>query len=229
MTPEVEQNHVSIAHGRAGWNRRQVLRGLGAWIALPALESLRPASLLAAGASPEQRLAVTATGAPLRTAFVYFPNGAIPASWWPKQEGSKPELSRTLQPLESSRGLLQVLGGLNHHTAEGGPDGPGDHARGNGTFLTGVRLKKSATDLRAGISFDQVLAHRFGHLTRFPSLDSPARRPARAGPAIPATRARTSTTCPGARQPRRYRPSPTPGSSSNGFLAPVRTASTAPI
>ncbi len=171
MTPEVEQNHVSIAHGRAGWNRRQVLRGLGAWIALPALESLRPASLLAAGASPEQRLAVTATGAPLRTAFVYFPNGAIPASWWPKQEGSKPELSRTLQPLESSRGLLQVLGGLNHHTAEGGPDGPGDHARGNGTFLTGVRLKKSATDLRAGISFDQVLAHRFGHLTRFPSLE----------------------------------------------------------
>jgi hypothetical protein len=37
--------------------------------------------------------------------------------------------------------------------------------------LTGVRLKKSATDLRAGVSIDQVIARRVGHLTRFPSLE----------------------------------------------------------
>ena len=52
-----------------------------------------------------------------------------------------------------------------------GPDGAGDHARGNGTFLTGVRLKKSATDIRAGVSIDQVIARQVGHLTRFPSLE----------------------------------------------------------
>lgn len=114
---------------------------------------------------------MTATGAPLRAAFVYFPNGAIPSLWWPKQEGPDVAFSRTLQPLESSRELVQVMGGLNHRTAEGGPDGAGDHARGNGTFLTGIRLKKSATDLRAGISIDQVLARKLGHLTRFPSLE----------------------------------------------------------
>jgi hypothetical protein len=32
-------------------------------------------------------------------------------------------------------------------------------------------LKKSATDIRAGISIDQVLAREVGHLTRFPSLE----------------------------------------------------------
>lgn len=50
---------------------------------------------------------------------------------------------------------LQVLGGLDQKSAEGGPDGGGDHARGNGVFLTGVRLKKSATDIRAGISIEK--------------------------------------------------------------------------
>ena len=38
-------------------------------------------------------------------------------------------------------------------------------------FLTGVRVKKSATDIRAGISIDQVIAREIGHLTRFPSLE----------------------------------------------------------
>jgi len=34
-----------------------------------------------------------------------------------------------------------------------------------------VRLKKSATDIRAGISIDQAIAREVGHLTRFPSLE----------------------------------------------------------
>jgi hypothetical protein len=60
---------------------------------------------------------------------------------------------------------------LDDKSAQAGEDGAGDHARANGTFLTGVRLKKSATDLRAGISIDQVMAREIGHLTRFPSLE----------------------------------------------------------
>jgi Protein of unknown function (DUF1552) len=152
----------------ANLNRRHFLRGVGVGVALPLFESLRPTRLLAA---PEARLATTAGGAPLRTVFVYFPNGAIPAAWWPTGEGADFRFGRTLAPLEPFRKDVQVLGGLDHKTAEPGPDGAGDHARGNGTFLTGVRLKKSATDIRAGVSIDQVLAKEYGHLTRFPSLE----------------------------------------------------------
>jgi hypothetical protein len=116
-------------------------------------------------------LATTSTGAPLRTAFVYFPNGAIPAAWWPTIEGNNFDLSRTLQPLASSQKEIQVIGGLDHLNATAGTDGGGDHARANGTFLTGVRLKKSATDIHAGISIDQTIAKQVGHLTRFSSLE----------------------------------------------------------
>lgn len=151
-------------------DRRRFLRGVGTLVALPAFTSLRPDGLLATESSAS-KLATTASGAPLRTAFVYFPNGAIPASWWPKGEGADFQWSRTLEPLEKHKDSLQILGGLDNVVAEGGPDGGGDHARGNGTFLTGVRLKKSASDIRAGVSIDQVLAKEYGHLTRFPSLE----------------------------------------------------------
>jgi len=152
-------------------SRRHFLRGLGACIALPVFESFNPAKTLAGSTAAAAKLATTATGAPLRTAFLYFPNGAIQSTWWPKGNGADFELSRTLQPLESVRQHLQVLGGLDHVNAAPGPDGAGDHARANGTFLTGVRMKKSATDIRAGISIDQVIAREVGHLTRFRSLE----------------------------------------------------------
>ncbi len=155
-----------LAERRLSLNRRSFLRGLGTAIALPAFASLRPFSALGA-TSP----GVTATGAPLRTAFVFFPNGAIPSAWWPKGEGRNFELGATLKPLEAHRKQIQILGGLDHRAAEGGADGGGDHARGNGVFLTGVRLKKSATDLRAGVSIDQAMAREVGHLTRFASLE----------------------------------------------------------
>jgi len=40
--------------------------------------------------------ATTATGAPLRMAFVYVPNGVNLSSWWPKAEGKGFELNRTI-------------------------------------------------------------------------------------------------------------------------------------
>jgi len=153
----------------AGLSRRHFLRGLGACIGLPAFASLPPLRLL--GASAPNAPATTATGAPLRTAFLYFPNGAIPGAWWPANEGADVELNRTLQPLEPYRGQVQILGGLDDQSATAGADGAGDHARANGTFLTGVRVNKSATDIRAGISIDQVLARHAGQATRFPSLE----------------------------------------------------------
>jgi Protein of unknown function (DUF1552) len=162
-------NEILMAQ-RAGLTRRHFLRGLGACLALPAFESLRPFRALASTGSAASKLATTAAGAPLRTAFIFFPNGAIPSAWWPEEKEDL-ALSPTLEPLEQSRKLIQVLGGIDHVCANPGADGAGDHARGNGVFLTGVRLKKSATDIRAGISIDQVLAGKIGHLTRFPSLE----------------------------------------------------------
>jgi len=150
-------------------SRRHILRGLGASIALPAFTSLGTSRLLAAAGAGGP--ATTATGAPLRVAFVYFPNGAIPSSWWPTGQGTDFQFKKTLQPLEPLKGQVQILGGLNDETAEGGADGGGDHARANSTFLTGVRLNKSATNVRVGISIDQVMARQVGHLTRFPSLE----------------------------------------------------------
>lgn len=153
----------------ANMSRRHFLRGLGACIALPAMHSLLPARMLAAASAAQ--LATTATGAPLRTAFVFFPNGAIPARWWPTGGQGDFVLHDTLAPLEGMRKHIQVLGGLEHANANAGNDGGGDHARGNSVFLTGVRINKSATDVRAGISIDQVIAQQVGHLTRFPSLE----------------------------------------------------------
>ncbi len=159
------------AQRHATFTRRNFLRGLGACLALPAFESLSPLKLLAGESSPAGKLATSATGAPLRTAFVYFPNGAIPAAWWPTGDEKNFQLNRTTQPLEPVREHIQILGGLEDLSAQPGPDGGGDHARANGTFLTGVRLRKSATDIRAGISIDQAIAREIGHLTRLPSLE----------------------------------------------------------
>jgi hypothetical protein len=173
--PLMQREHGPIDSGTsqrgAGLDRRHFLRGLGACVALPLFESLRPVRLLAAETTPGSPLAVTATGAPLRSAFVFFPNGAIPSAWWPTGKGTDFTFSRTLQPLEACKPFVQILGGLDHKTAEPGPDGAGDHARGNGTFLTGVRLNKSATTVRAGVSIDQAMAREFGAQTRFPSLE----------------------------------------------------------
>jgi len=161
------ENRAAERH--ASFTRRHFLRGIGACIALPAFESMSPARLLAAGTPG--KVATTATGAPLRSAFLYFPNGAIQSTWWPEGDGTDFKLSRTLQPLEAYRRQIQILGGLDHVNATAGPDGAGDHARANGTFLTGVRMKKSATEIHAGISIDQVMARSAGHHTRFPSLE----------------------------------------------------------
>lgn len=145
-------------------NRRRFLRGLGACIALPAFASLEPMRLLAAPSS--------AAKAPVRMAFLYVPNGIIPSAWWPEESGSNFALPATLQPLEKLRDKVQLISGLQDLSANPGTDGAGDHARAGGTFLTGVRIKKTAgSDIHAGVSIDQVVARHIGDQTRFPSLE----------------------------------------------------------
>jgi hypothetical protein len=160
----------------SNFSRRRFLRGVGAAMALPAFESLLRPSISAAATSVAGQagapLATTATGAPLRTAFVYFPNGAIQPNWWPTGEGKNFQLARTMAPLAKVKDSLQIFSGLDQRNAMPGNDGAGDHARASGTFLTGVRVRKtSGADIHCGVSIDQVAAKQVGHQTRFPSLE----------------------------------------------------------
>jgi len=143
-------------------SRRTVLRGLGAAVGLPLLETMLPDVLGAAAAGKP----------PLRMAFVYVPNGKNMTDWTPSGEGTGYELSPTLAPLAPVKDDVLVLTGLAQRKAFANGDGPGDHARAMATFLTGVQVRKTAgADIRAGISVDQVAASKVGKATRFASLE----------------------------------------------------------
>src|SRR5688572_30227056 len=103
---KTNQNENRAAQRQMSISRRNFLRGLGACVALPAMESIWSPTALAAGA---KGVATTATGAPLRLGVVYFPNGAIQPTWWPKTEGKDFELQRTLEPLAEVKSQLQVI------------------------------------------------------------------------------------------------------------------------
>lgn len=145
--------------------RRSFLRGLGACVALPSLESVAFAD------KPASRLATTAAGRPLRAAFIGFPNGCNYERWLPKGEGRDYKLNETFAPMEALRSKFQIVTGLAHDTAKDWGDGPGDHARSGASFLTGCHAWKTlGAKLQLGVSVDQVAARRVGHLTRIDSL-----------------------------------------------------------
>lgn len=136
-------------------SRRAVLRGGGIALALPFLESLLPTS--ARAAAPQKRLI-----------FFFVPNGIHMPGWTPKEVGAAYNLTPILQPLAPYKSELLVVSGLNNLPAR--PSGAGDHAGGTSAFLTCTRANKSDTDLRLGISVDQVAAQKLGEGARFPSL-----------------------------------------------------------
>jgi len=155
-------------------SRRSVLKGLGTAIALPWLEAMTAPAARAAGAA--------AAAAPLRMAFFYVPNGVHIPAWMPEAVGSSFELPATLEPLTAFKDDLVVLSGLAQQNGFGLGDGPGDHARALGSFLTGAHpLKTDGAQIRAGISVDQVAAEKLGALTRFRSLELGIDRGAQAG------------------------------------------------
>jgi len=138
-------------------NRRTLLRGLGASMALPALDAMTPARAVAA---------------PLRMAFAYVPNGIIMENWTPTADGKTFDLPRVLQPFAPIREKTLLLSGLAHVNGRALGDGPGDHARAAATFLTGVHPRKTAgADIKNGISADQVAAQAIGGNTKFASLE----------------------------------------------------------
>jgi hypothetical protein len=142
--------------------RRTFLRGMGAALALPVLDSMTPAF-----AAP-----AVSGKAPTRLLFTYIPVGANMESWTPTGEGKDYKFSRILKPIEGLREDFSVLSGLDHHQAEALGDGAGDHARAGAAYLTGVHCKKTGgTDIHCGISVDQIAAKRTGSETRFASLE----------------------------------------------------------
>lgn len=147
---------------RSSLNRRLFLQGAGALMGLPLLEAFAPR--MAFGAGP--------AAGPMRTAFIFFPNGAIMPDWKPEAEGRDYVLPATLQDLAPVRDKFNVLSGLAQDNARAKGDGPGDHARSAATFLTGEHPTKTAgADIKAGVSVDQVAAQRIGQATRLPSLE----------------------------------------------------------
>ncbi len=150
-------------------SRRTMLRGLGTALALPLLESMVPATRLfgAGAASP----AAPAFG-PRRLAWFYVPNGVVIPNWTPETIGANFELTPTFQPLAPFRDKLTVISGLVCDKANPNGDGPGDHARAQAAYLTGVQPRKTGgANIKLGVSADQAVAAKIGHLTKFPSLE----------------------------------------------------------
>ena len=150
----------------APWSRRRFLRASGLSVALPFLPSLANASDAAAASGM-----TTAAGTPLRLVYLYVPNGVNMTHWRPQGEGDAFEFNRSTQALAKHRDALQFVSNLENREAYIHRDGAGDHARANASFLTAARPHKSAVDVHCGISADQVVAQKYGHLTRLPSLE----------------------------------------------------------
>jgi hypothetical protein len=141
-------------------SRRTILRGLGAAMALPWMESFQP--LMAAGVEKP----------PIRMAFWYTPNGVHLPTWFPEHEGVLVDLPYTLQPLSFARDELVVFHGLSHSRAETNGDDPGcGHGLGAASFLTGAQAFRSQDQLQVGVSIDQIYAQHVGRQTRIPSLE----------------------------------------------------------
>ena len=144
--------------------RRTFLRGLGASVALPLLDSMVPALTAQelTSALPVKRLGI-----------IYVPNGVFMDNWTPPEGGSDFSLPSTMEPLAPFQDQMLVLTGLSNKMGDAWPgEGAGDHARAAGAYLTGVHPKKTeGADLQAGLSMDQIIARQLGQHTHLTSLE----------------------------------------------------------
>ena len=131
-------------------SRREVLRGLGASLALPLLDCMQPLR------------AVEKDARARRSVFIYLPNGVNTKDFEMVKAGKDYELSRILKPLEKHRGSVTPISGLYH------PNSFGIAHSATQTWLTGA--KYGPTD-RNTVSVDQLIARVKGLKTRFPSLE----------------------------------------------------------
>lgn len=142
------------------FGRRRFLRGCSVALALPWLESASRTSSFAATASVK---------APVRTAFIYFPNGVWEKSWVPETTGFDYKLSQSLEPIADVKDSVLVITGLDKKHSHGG-DG---HYAKTANFLTGMPVAKTTgKDISSGgVSVDQYIAQKFSGHTPLPSLE----------------------------------------------------------
>jgi len=136
-------------------SRRTVLRGMGAALALPLLDSMVPAftATVKTAANPVRRFGA-----------VYIPLGAVQTQWVPATTGADFEFSPILKPLEPFRNSLEVMSEFCN--PESG------HAVVVSEWLNGCILKKTmAVDVQAAKTIDQMIAEHIGKDTVFPSLE----------------------------------------------------------
>jgi len=139
--------------------RRTFLRGVGATLALPLLDSMIPARTL---------LAQTAAKPLPRLGFVYVPHGAIMDKWTPASVGGGFEFTPILKPLEPFRDYINVVSGLGHRAA----DTTAVHSLSPTTWLSGVRPKATqGVDAFAGVTADQIAAQSIGQDNPLPSME----------------------------------------------------------
>ena len=141
--------------------RRTFLRGLGAAIALPMLDSMVPAL----AAAPK---------APPRFSFLYIANGVIQDQWTPKTTGANWELTPILRPLAAHKDSINVVSGLAHLQADTFGDGTGDHPRASAAWLTGVHAYDRTLpgiDVKLATSADQIIAQHTGKTTPVSSIE----------------------------------------------------------
>ncbi|MBW3600310.1 MAG: DUF1552 domain-containing protein [Planctomycetes bacterium] len=137
--------------------RRTLLRGVGATLALPWLEAMRPA-IAAASGNP-----------PVRTAFIYVPGGVNVDEWLPRGEGADYQSRFTLEALAPVREDVLVLSGLDGREGETGANG---HPLGCAPWLSSAPLnEKDRGGYATGVSVDQIAAQHVGQDTLLPSLE----------------------------------------------------------
>jgi hypothetical protein len=146
-------------------SRRTLLRGAGAAVALPLLDSMVPA-----GTALAQTAAVPRT----RLGSIYIPHGATMDKWTPAQIGSDFEFSEILAPLEPYREHICVLSNLAHAPVAPwvGEDtgGAENHVRAAAVFLSGAHPVKGGAAF-LGPTVDQAAAAQVGQDTPLPSIE----------------------------------------------------------
>jgi len=137
--------------------RRTFLRGVGATMALPLLESMVPA------ATP---LAKTAANPVRRLGFVFMPMGCDQSRWTLPGE-TLDQLSPILSSLAPVREHVTAITNLELQNAY-----PGSHATSNSAFLSAAKAKLTeSTDYYLGTTVDQIAAQHIGQETQLPSLE----------------------------------------------------------
>ncbi len=139
------------------FSRRLLLGGGATLLGLPFLESALP-----------RQARAQAAAAPVRLVYIYLPNGLDMATFRPATPGADYALPPMFVNQAALKSDFSIVTGLENVNAK--PDGPGDHASGTSSFITCAHAFKSETEIKLGISADQVAAQKIGAATRLPSL-----------------------------------------------------------